>query len=125
MSHIPVFLNPHWLWLSLLAIPAAYSVWASGKYVSFVRRPESAKPAFPWRPVRAACAAVAIVSASAIVADPRYESVRSEEKTRGIDAVFVLDLSKSMLAEDIEPNRLENAKRVIASFVSQREGDRF
>jgi Ca-activated chloride channel family protein len=44
--------------------------------------------------------------------------------TQGIDIVLVLDISSSMLAEDLEPNRLEAAKVVAANFVTGRRNDR-
>lgn len=44
--------------------------------------------------------------------------------TEGIDIVLVLDLSTSMLAEDLQPNRLEAAKTVAANFVGGRRNDR-
>jgi Ca-activated chloride channel family protein len=44
--------------------------------------------------------------------------------TEGIDIVLVLDISSSMLAEDLEPNRLEAAKVVAADFVTGRRNDR-
>ena len=42
----------------------------------------------------------------------------------GIDLIFVLDVSLSMQAMDLQPNRLESAKNVIKNFVSERRGDR-
>lgn len=47
-----------------------------------------------------------------------------ETKTKGIDILFALDSSRSMLAEDIKPNRLERAKFAILDFIEQLEGDR-
>jgi Ca-activated chloride channel family protein len=44
--------------------------------------------------------------------------------TQGIDIVLVLDISRSMLAEDLEPNRLGAAKVVAADFVTGRRNDR-
>jgi Ca-activated chloride channel family protein len=44
--------------------------------------------------------------------------------TQGIDIVMVMDVSSSMLAEDLEPNRLEAAKAVAADFVGGRRNDR-
>jgi Ca-activated chloride channel family protein len=44
--------------------------------------------------------------------------------TEGIDIALVLDVSSSMLAEDLEPNRLEAAKAVAADFVAGRQNDR-
>lgn len=48
------------------------------------------------------------------------ETVRSE----GVDIVLALDLSTSMLAEDLEPNRVEAAMQVAADFVEGRPDDR-
>ena len=45
-------------------------------------------------------------------------------KRKGIDILFAVDTSNSMLAEDINPNRLERAKFSILDFVGQLEGDR-
>lgn len=45
-------------------------------------------------------------------------------KSRGIDIVIALDLSLSMSAEDLEPNRLAVSKSVIKDFISKRESDR-
>ena len=42
----------------------------------------------------------------------------------GIDMLFVLDVSESMQAMDLKPNRLSSAKNVIEQFVSKRKGDR-
>lgn len=64
--------------------------------------------------------------AALVVAFARPQSgVTGEEiLTEGIDIVLVLDVSSSMLAEDLEPNRLEAAKRVAADFVAGRRNDR-
>lgn len=43
---------------------------------------------------------------------------------KGIDIMFALDVSKSMLAEDIKPNRLERAKQVITSIINHSPNDR-
>jgi len=62
----------------------------------------------------------------AILALARPQSgLRGEEiKTEGIDIMLVIDVSSSMLAEDIEPNRVEAAKSVAADFVKGRLNDR-
>ncbi len=57
-------------------------------------------------------------------ARPQYGFKWIEIKRKGIDILFALDTSKSMLAEDIKPNRLERAKFAIMDFVHQLEGDR-
>jgi Ca-activated chloride channel family protein len=64
--------------------------------------------------------------AALIVAFARPQSgVASENVTsEGIDIVLALDISGSMLAEDLEPNRIEAAKEVAATFVHGRDSDR-
>lgn len=64
--------------------------------------------------------------AALVVAFARPQSGVSGENiiTEGIDIVLALDISSSMLAEDIEPNRIEAAKRVAADFVRGRRNDR-
>ncbi len=61
-----------------------------------------------------------------IVALARPQSGITAENvtTDGIDIVLALDLSSSMLAEDLEPNRMEAAKQVAADFVQGRRNDR-
>ncbi len=58
------------------------------------------------------------------LARPQYGFKWVEVKRKGIDILFALDTSKSMLAEDIKPNRLERAKFAVMDFVGQLEGDR-
>ncbi len=58
------------------------------------------------------------------LARPQYSFKWVEVKRQGIDIMFALDTSKSMLAEDIKPNRLNRAKFAILDFVQKLEGDR-
>ncbi len=58
------------------------------------------------------------------LARPQYGFKWVEIKRKGIDILFALDTSKSMLAEDIKPNRLERAHYAILDFVRQLDGDR-
>ncbi len=46
------------------------------------------------------------------------------EKKQGIEAIFALDISNSMMAEDITPNRLESAKQLIASTIDRMDNDK-
>ncbi len=61
-----------------------------------------------------------------IVAFARPQSgIKGEEViTQGIDIVLAVDISSSMLAEDIKPNRVEAAKQVAAEFIKGRKNDR-
>lgn len=49
---------------------------------------------------------------------------KTDIKKNGVDINIVLDVSYSMLASDIEPNRLEASKSIIADFIDQLEADR-
>ena len=55
---------------------------------------------------------------------PQWGSHWEEVKHRGLDIIVVLDTSKSMLAEDIKPNRLKQAQWAVQDFVKQLKGDR-
>ena len=58
------------------------------------------------------------------IADPQVGSKLEKVKREGIDLMLVLDVSNSMLAEDIKPNRLERSKMAISSLIDKLEGDR-
>jgi len=55
---------------------------------------------------------------------PQIGTKLEEVKREGVDILIALDVSLSMLAEDIKPNRLEKAKHEIDSFIDMLEGDR-
>lgn len=55
---------------------------------------------------------------------PQFGHTWEEQHGRGIDILFVLDTSRSMLAEDVKPNRLERAKFGIMDLVGKLNGDR-
>ena len=59
------------------------------------------------------------------LARPQSTESWSETKTTGLDIVLCIDLSGSMNAMDLKPNRLEAAKTVAMEFVNGRPGDRF
>lgn len=56
--------------------------------------------------------------------DPQVGSKLEKVKREGIDLMLVLDVSNSMLAEDIKPNRLERARMAISNLIDRLEGDR-
>lgn len=61
---------------------------------------------------------------SIIIANPNLKTTTQETKKNWIDIVLVLDLSYSMMAQDITPNRLEMAKKVINDFIWKLQTDR-
>ena len=56
--------------------------------------------------------------------DPQVGSREEEAKQEGIDIMICLDVSNSMMAEDLSPNRLERAKQAIAKLTEKLHGDR-
>lgn len=58
------------------------------------------------------------------MANPQLGSKLEEVKREGIDLMIALDVSNSMNAEDLQPNRLERAKQIITKIVDHLKGDR-
>ncbi|WP_299434273.1 VWA domain-containing protein [uncultured Maribacter sp.] len=56
--------------------------------------------------------------------NPKIGTKLETVKREGVDIVFAVDVSKSMLAEDIAPNRLEKAKRLVSEIINQLGSDR-
>lgn len=56
--------------------------------------------------------------------NPKIGTQLQTVKREGVDIVFAIDVSKSMLAEDIAPNRLEKAKRLVSEIINQLASDR-
>ncbi len=56
--------------------------------------------------------------------NPKMGTKLETIKRQGVDIVFALDVSKSMLAEDIAPNRLEKAKQIISKIIDKLGSDR-
>lgn len=126
------FLNPEFLWL-LLVLPALI-VW----YV-FTRKKDAATLTVPHtkgfeasqsflpklKPLLAVLRLLALAILIIALARPRNVSVSKRTKTnRGIDIVMAIDVSASMLARDLKPNRLEALKLVATDFVNRRPNDR-
>ena len=72
-------------------------------------------------------AVLVIVSLSFLLfalARPQYGKKLRMMKRKGVDIIICMDTSKSMLAEDIKPNRLERAKHEFSSLIDKLKGDR-
>ena len=67
---------------------------------------------------------IAVASIFVALARPQVGFQWKEVKRKGIDILMAVDTSKSMLANDVQPNRLERSKLGIMDFVSRLEGDR-
>lgn len=69
--------------------------------------------------------ALALVLIIVAMARPQTVDVSTKTKTtRGIDIVMAIDVSASMLAKDLKPNRLEALKKVASKFINRRPNDR-
>lgn len=58
------------------------------------------------------------------LSNPKVGTQIKTVKREGVDIVFAIDVSKSMLAQDVSPNRLEKAKKVVSETLNQLKGDR-
>ena len=58
------------------------------------------------------------------IANPQLGTRQEKVKRKGIDVVIALDVSKSMLAQDVQPSRLARSKNFISNFIDQLKNDR-
>ncbi|MEX0288168.1 MAG: VWA domain-containing protein [Flavobacteriaceae bacterium] len=125
------FANPQFFWL-LLALPLAL-LWY------FLKRKEetaslkiSSTKGFPTnqllprlKPLLFAFRILALAAIIVAMARPQTEDISTRTKTtKGIDIVMAIDVSSSMLARDLKPNRLSALKEVAADFIRKRPNDR-
>jgi Ca-activated chloride channel family protein len=68
--------------------------------------------------------AFAIACLSIALVNPKIGTKIETVKREGVDVVFALDVSKSMLAEDIAPNRMEKSKQLVTQIINSLAGDR-
>ena len=125
------FINPEFLYL--LAIPIAYIIW-----LSFRKRNLSSEIIFSNTKsikhqktlkikLRNLPIILKLISCCLLIfalARPQSSINWEESTTEGIDIVLSMDISGSMLAEDLKPNRLEASKDVAVDFISKRINDR-
>ncbi|MFQ5590006.1 MAG: VWA domain-containing protein [Phycisphaerae bacterium] len=121
--------NPD-LWWIVGAVPLAGLVYLYGvscrrrafeKFASGRLAPLLAVRVSPTRQaIRAALCILAIAMLSAALLGPRWGVYVERQKVHGVDIVVAVDLSRSMLAADVEPNRLERAKREIRQQLTER-----
>ncbi|MES2486274.1 MAG: VWA domain-containing protein [Bacteroidota bacterium] len=126
------FLNPGFFWLfAALPFAIAWYVWKRRQQTATLTISSlngfKAKPSLLGRlkPVLFALRILALSCIIVAMARPRTVDINSKNhSTRGIDIVMAMDISGSMLAEDLKPNRLEALKKVAAEFVDDRPNDR-
>lgn len=78
-----------------------------------------------WRPaLKMALTLTGIALLVVALANPQFGTKIEKGKRSGSDIAICLDVSNSMMAEDIQPNRLERSKRVVTNLISGLTGDR-
>lgn len=128
-----IWADPHYLWLLiLLPFYLIYKFWlflsakssslTFSSSVDLSRLPFNPLSYLPWLTPLLYTAAAALMIVA--LARPQNENVSVERLTEGIDIMISIDISSSMLAEDVKPNRLIAAKDVAAEFIRQRTNDR-
>ena len=125
------FANKEYLFLLLLIIP--YIIW----YVMYRKKSEPTmrmSDTFVFRyapkslkvrlmPLQMLLRLTAFTFLVLALARPQTSNSWKNRQTEGIDIMLAIDVSTSMLAEDLKPNRLEAAKMVAAEFISGRPDD--
>ena len=120
----------YWLWaIPALAAVYFYAAWRRRLSLERFAEPQLLTAINPWvSAARRRAKAILILCAFAFLvvglARPAWNPVPQTFKRQGRDIVFLLDVSKSMLAEDLVPNRLERAKLAILDAVDKLQGDR-
>lgn len=127
------WLNPTYLW-ALAAVPAVIGLflWAAWRRrvalerfgdLSIVSRLTGSVSARRRR-WKAAATVAGVLFIAVALAGPRLGTEVRDVRREGIDLVIALDVSASMTAEDVAPNRLDRAKNEIRKLLSELHGDR-
>ncbi len=126
-----IFANKEYLFLLLLLIP--YIIWYIWKHQDseaslqvsdtevYTQAPKSFKNYLIHAPFVLRTLALALLVF--VIARPQTTDSWQNSETEGIDIMLALDVSTSMLAEDLKPNRLEAAKEVANQFINGRPYD--
>lgn len=126
-----IFLHPEYLWLLLLLIPLIvwYIVRLSKMQASFklasVNAFKGVKPGLKvyMRHLPFVMRVISIGLIILVIARPQSVNSWEESESQGIDIVLALDVSGSMLSQDLQPDRLQAAKKVASEFVTDRRND--
>ena len=127
------WLHPTYLW-ALLGVPVVvllflWAAWQRKRAVSLFGDASLMKRlagaiSLRRRRWKAGIIALGILMVALALAGPRFGTKLREVKREGIDLVVALDVSLSMTAEDVAPNRLERAKNEIKKLLNDLKGDR-
>lgn len=126
------FMNPEFFWLFLLLpVAVAWLFWKRKQQsptlkMSSLKGFQASNSILPkLKPLLFVFRLLALSAIIVAMARPRTVDISNETKTtKGIDIVMAVDVSGSMLAKDLKPNRMEALKKVAAKFVEERPNDR-
>ena len=126
------FVNPEYFWLFLiLPLLVLWYLWKRKKQTASLKISsiQGFKTGRNWlaklKPILLVLRLLAISAIIIAMARPRTVDETTRTKTtRGIDIIMSMDLSASMLARDLKPNRLEALKTTVAHFIKGRPNDR-
>jgi len=79
---------------------------------------------YPVQAIKFSLLMVAFACFIVALANPQVGSTLEKGTRKGVDIMIAMDISNSMLAEDIQPNRLEASKIALSRFIDQLKGDR-
>ena len=125
--------NPKYLYLlaiiPVLVLLFLYNLYWQGKKQREFGDPELVKRLAPERSVFKGVLKLVVVClglAGIIIAlvNPKIGTKTETVKREGVDIVFAVDVSKSMLAEDVAPSRLEKSKQIVSQVINQLGNDR-
>ena len=126
------FANPNVLWL-LRVVVALVLLFFAGRYLSgkalarfgnvALLRPLMQGVSHQKQNVKFVLQMVALVCLIVAAARPQFGSKLETVKKQGIEVMVCLDISNSMLAEDIAPSRLDKSKRMLARMLDQMQND--
>jgi Ca-activated chloride channel family protein len=127
------FANPEYLYL-LLVLPVIVAIWVINeirkkralKRFGQIELVENLIPELSrTRPVvKFLFQMTSLILIIILLARPQFGSKLEEVKKKGVEVIIALDVSNSMLAEDIQPNRLERAKQAISRLVDNLDNDK-
>jgi Ca-activated chloride channel family protein len=133
LSHVMSFGHPTWLWI-LLVLPALAFFFARAEqrgaerlqqFVAARLLPQLAGTVNRGRRIlRFVLLLLVLALVLVSLARPRWGYAFDEVKRKGLDLLFAVDVSRSMLSNDVQPNRLERVKLATQDLLNELQGDR-
>src|SRR5215475_15179232 len=127
------FGSPQWFW-ALAVLPLLIGLYIRAERRSALQLREFVSPRLlpqlagnvdrVRRAIRFGIVLFSLALAITALAKPRWGYIYEDVKRRGLDLLFAIDTSRSMLSNDVAPNRLERVKLAAQDLVNQLQGDR-